>query len=220
MCRLRQSIFAVFAGCIALPAVAHGATFSIELQPTVTTGAYGNYLAAPFDFGTAFSQIESFKLEFVSATGYDGGIGSTGNSTFSKLLKVAAHEGDAPLTSPPNVLDLDSVGFSQTYFHVPANTPTEARFGPLTFSIGTENPEIIWPDFSLAGRGWISMIDEASGWYHPLPEGITLSSSLGWKVPEIASARLTIVGTVVPEPSAVVLFCCGLAAFGLLPLRA
>ncbi len=58
-------------------------TFTVPLNPVEQTAANGNYLSAPFDFGTAFSRIDSITLEFIMPGGYEGTAMTTGNSSFS-----------------------------------------------------------------------------------------------------------------------------------------
>jgi hypothetical protein len=214
MKRLSNLLYLAFAGCIALPAVVRGETFSIDLHPTSATGTFGQFLSAPFDFGTAFSQIQSLKVEFVMPDGYEGGGYTTGNSTVFRLLKVAVHGSPVPSIPPASAVDLSGTTLTDSFFRVPTGTAIAEPIGVLTISDGIGGPVASvagWPDFVQSGHGWVSFIDEITG----VPEGITLESSTSWNAPTVASARLIISATPVPEPSTIALVCLGLAVIGL-----
>ena len=85
----------MFAGSAAR---AFAATFTVPLSPTVVAAPDGDYLSAPFDFGTVFSHVESVTLDFTMPGGFEGNAMTTGNSSYFRNLAFVLHEAAAPIT--------------------------------------------------------------------------------------------------------------------------
>jgi hypothetical protein len=209
----------VLAAISLIPSCALAGTFSVPLTGLDQLEPDGDYLTADFDFGTAFSQVDSFMLEFVMPNGYEGVSATTGNSSWSRKLNVVIHDGAAPLdlgfASPPASF---RQSFSRVRHGIPAHfdvgrslicfTAVDCREGICLTA--EDCPEPAWPNFVLSGRGRVEFVEVRHSWSHPLPSGVTVSSSTSYGSPgEIVSAQLTIVGTPVPEPSSLVLVICG-----------
>jgi hypothetical protein len=183
------------------PSVAPAKSLTFELAPVLQVGAHGEYLAASFDFGTKFSRIESLTLSFVMPGGYEGTAMTTGNSSYLRTLATIVHD---PAITVDEPFGLDpATGFTSSTFHVPAGRPHELAYGRLLAFPSGRPARQTWPDFLLAGSGIVSFIDDNRSYSHPLPAGIALGSTISWLAPNgITSARLTIIGTPVPEPAA------------------
>lgn len=205
-------------------ALASAATFRLPLvglnQPDVDEGI----LTVDYDFGTAFSHIDSVALEFVMPNGFDGGGGTTGNSSWWRTLNVVLQGTEEPIDFSSSTA-WPSYSSTLEYltgdlWRVYPQRPTKLGFLPPNLGIGiicshgtcNEPFEPEWPDFVHSGRGSIAFFDFHQASYHPLPSGNTVSSStsLG-PAGKIESAYLTIVGTPVPEPNSLALLLIGLA---------
>ena len=180
------------------------ATFTVPLFPTIATAPAGNYLSTAFDFGTAFSQVESLTLEFALPGGYEGHAITTGNSSYFRSLSFILHDATVPIT---NAWSIDSEdGITRSVFHVPVTGSVSVDFSGFSYSFGGISVEPSWPEFILQGQGRLAFIDVFESSFHPLPTGITVSSTTSWQPPAgIAGATLTIVGVPVPEPSSVLI---------------
>ena len=181
-------------------------SFSITLHPTEQIGANGPYLSAPFDLGTAFSEIESVTLGFIMPTGYEGSAATTGNSSFTRFLKLLLRPTDTPI---PEIWQNSPTSLGQSTFDMPAGAAEEFRFLYSVSFPGDDSP-LDWPDFLFTGSGEVGWVDEFYSSHHPLPDGVPFTSSRSWLLPsKIQSAQLTIVGTPVPEPASVMLLAAG-----------
>lgn len=184
---------------------AFGATYSMPLTLETEVGAHGEYRVAAFDFGVEFAQIESINLEFVMPEGYEGTALTTGNSSYWSQLSIGITDvnsssiGFGELHNPPLALAI-------TLFNLPADQTSEFAFPPYQVFSWDGEPLIppTWPEFAFDGLGQVIFIDVNRSSFHPLPTGDAISSSTTWGDPgAIESVRLTIVGTPVPEPTAV-----------------
>ena len=181
-------------------------TFTVPLNPVEQTAANGNYLSAPFDFGTAFSRIDSITLEFIMPGGYEGTAMTTGNSSFFSELKFVLHDSDQPPDVPIN----SSASLVSSAFRISTGATSEFPFFLNVFVVGEEF-DPIWPDFLYSGAGRVAWIEEIHASYHPLPDGIPLRSTTTWLSPdEIVSPTLTIVGIPVPEPGSILMLLVGM----------
>ncbi len=186
---------------------------TVPLTLTQQSGKYGDYLSAAFDFGTAFSHIDSVKLQFVMPDGYEGNAVGTGNSFYSSNLVISAHSSETlvedisffagfGVVSPPSL--------STYQFHVDAGIPFEVDFAPYSYSLSGEPIPPTWPDFILGGNGLMTFLDLNQSTFAPLPFGTPSSTTTSWLLPgEIQSATLTIVATPVPEPASIALLSIG-----------
>lgn len=180
-------------------------TYSVSLNPTAASDARGLYLSASFDFGTAFSHINSVTLRFEMPSGYEGTAFTTGNSSTYRDLALVVHDDTSPIVDPRQLESTTALAAGS--FRVLPQTPVEFGFGNnyVVFP-GETPPEANWPSFLLSGHGKVSFVDVTDGSYYPLPDGIGGSSSTSWSSPgEVTSATLTVEGTAVPEPGVTVL---------------
>jgi hypothetical protein len=181
-------------------------SFSITLHPTEQIGANGPYLSAPFDLGTAFSEIESVTLGFIMPTGYEGSAATTGNSSFTRFLKLLLRPTDTPI---PEIWQNSPTSLGAGAFDIRAGALEEMRFGYSVSFPGDDSP-LDWPDFLFTGTGEVGWADEFYSSHHDLHGGVPSASSTSWLLPgEIQSAQLTIVGSPVPEPASVLLLAAG-----------
>jgi hypothetical protein len=193
------------------PPSAIGETIAIPLSFATATGSAGDYLSSPFDFGSSFSRIESLRLELLMPSGYEGTAVSTGNSSYDRHLIAVIQETATPLTVESiNGQSEDQIR-SSAFSILPA-IPYSMNFSGTSFSFvdGVLIIHEAWPEFVLRGTGQVALIDEFDSSYHPLPAGVSLSSTTSWLPPDgIAQATLIVVGTPVPEPkvSALLLAC-------------
>ncbi len=197
--RLLRVFFSVFALIACRDSLAIAEASTVPLTPVARSGAYGNYLSSPFDFGTAFSRIDSVKLEFTMTGGYEGTAVSTGNSSYFRYFATVIHDEAAAIDNvwPPDTAKV----LTNSSFHISAGIATELTLGNFVQFPSAEPVASDWPDFLLTGHGSIAFIDVFESSFHPLPSGIEVSSSTSWSSPgEILSATLTIEGTPVPEP--------------------
>jgi hypothetical protein len=184
-----------------------GAVFTVDLAPTVQAAPDGEYLSAAFDLGIKFTAIQSVVLEFVMPAGYEGSFVRTGYSSYSQTLEVKLHETG---TLPGSLLRFEE-GMSTNLPRVAANEQTQVLFYNLILHMLTDDwfgspPALRWPSFLFEGEGQISLYELNSSWSHSLPTGITVSSTTEWLLPPaVEDMRLTITGTLVPEPSCVML---------------
>jgi hypothetical protein len=183
-------------------------TFTISLVPSAEAGLHGSYLSAPFDFGTAFSEIESLTLRFAMPGGYEGSAVSTGNSFYWRSLNVVLHPADTPA---PEYWQNSPSSLGALTLDVRPNAETEFRF-LYSVSFGNDPAPPSWPEFLYTGIGRVGWTDEFFSGLHPLPDGVPTSSSTSWALPgEIQSAELIIVGTPVPEPASLLLVAASIA---------
>ena len=181
----------------------HAETFTVSLQPQETTGPYGTYLSAPFDFETEFSNIDLITLQFMMPAGYEGYFASTGNSFYSRSLEIVVHDIEMPVT---NIWSLDiATALRASASDLDANEAAEFRFRQV-FNLGDEQTPVPWPSFLTGGAGHVSFFDVFYSSHRP-PSGDTIgNSSTSWlPLGELAAPTLTIVGTPVPEPATAVL---------------
>ena len=200
--------------CVAMillgPACVVAATMTVPLSPVVTAGPHGDYLSAEFDFGTAFSNVESLTLEFTLPNGYQGFLSSTGTSTSSRNLEVMVHDPAIPLDDP-RLADL-RFRRSQSLFDVPATTEYALRFKDLSEFGKPLLAGAAWPKFMLQGYGQVSLTDILMSSSQQLVDG-SESDNFSWSPPsEISGLRLTVVGTLVPEPNSALICLIGVAS--------
>src|SRR4051812_5102722 len=187
------------------PAVAAVVTVPItNLTPTDTD----DYFTGIFDFGTAFSHVDSLDFEFVMPNGYEGFVPTLENN-YSRSLYVVIHGTD-------DTIELCNIGLgfplaSSLFSNFSQIDPGESA--GLHFQLLT--PQISWPedlqqdfcDFVNSGHGRVMFV------------GVELRSldlpighAASYAIPgEITQARITLTGTPVPEPSIVGLFLLGAA---------
>ena len=180
---------------------AEAATFSTPLTPVIAAGPQGDYLAADFDLGVTLAQIESVKIELVMTSGYEGDVMTTGNSTYSRVLQMVIHSRAEPLTTiwSPYAVQNGTI-------RVLPQLSSEFSFGYGIIILEGMPTQPAWPSFLFGASGRVAFVDEYHSAFHPLPSGALVSSSTSWLPPEgLAEARLTIVGTPVPEPAAWIL---------------
>jgi hypothetical protein len=183
-------------------------TFTITLTPSEQTSEFGMYLAAPFDFGTAFSEIQSVSLEFVLPSGYQGTAVTTGNSSAFSSLEMLLYDAAIPV---PDYWYNSTSSLGASAFNVRAATPAEFRFA-YSVSLGGDDSPPDWPDFLFTGIGQVGWADTIHASRHLIGSGME-SSSTSWLLPgEIQSARLTVVGTPIPEPASNLLLLIGALA--------
>ncbi|MEX2140140.1 MAG: hypothetical protein WD894_12820 [Pirellulales bacterium] len=189
------------------PSVLSAESLTVTLTPAQQTGAHGTYFSAPFDFGTAFSEIESVRLEFVMPGGYEGYAASTGNSFYSRALALVIHDAEMPITS---VWSLDiATALSASVHDVRPGESTQWDFR-RSFAPGEVVPSPNWPDFLFQGAGRIEWIDVFDSSVRPQLGEAPTTITTTWLPPgEIQSAQLTIVGTPVPEPASALLVAMG-----------
>jgi hypothetical protein len=212
--RLIRRLFNVLAAISAGPSTCvFAATFTVPLSPIAATAPVGEYLSADFDFGTAFSKIDTLMLEFTLPNGYEGNAVTTGNSSYYRNLAFVLHD-----TAVPVIGDQNSI--TRTAFSVRALDPVQIGFGGPLLSFNGVTSQSSWPEFVFLGHGRLAFIDEFRSSFHPLPAGIPVSSTTSWLLlDEIAGASLTIVGTPVPEPGLVpIAVVCGASCLKL-PMR-
>jgi hypothetical protein len=217
----------LFAGFFILAAAigagsARGAVFTVDLTPMVEVAPDGEYLSAAFDLGVELTAIQSVVLEFVMPAGYEGTFVRSGNSSSSQTLQLKLHDTG---TLPDSLIGLYVGG--QTGLHegistnlprVAANEQTHVLFYNLIHYMMTDDPgptpsPLRWPSFLFEGEGQISLYELSSSWSHSLPTGATVSSTNEWLLPPaVEEMRLTITGTVVPEPSSVLFATLAVAA--------
>lgn len=200
-------LFLAVAAPVALPS-ARGETLRFPLALSVETGTNGDYLAAPFDFRTSFSHVESLQLELVIPDGYKGSAGGTPEVSHFREFVAVLHNVDAvPKTDRSNGGPGEDFR-STSLLSIPPASPYTVYFSPTSYS--WVDGEIVfhesWPAFVLNGHGRLALIDQS----HVNPYFFQASSYTSWLPPEgIAQATLIIVGTPVPEPnlSALLLAC-------------
>jgi hypothetical protein len=170
----------------------HAETFTVTLTPTEQAGDLGMYLSAPFDFGTAFSEIQSVTLEFMMPGGYQGTAVTTGNSSVFRSLNLLLYDAAIPM---PDYWYNSAASLGGSAFNVRAGTPAEIRF------VYSDDAPPDWPDFLFTGIGQVGWADTFHASHHLIGSGME-SSSISWLLPgEIQSAQLKVVGTPIPEPS-------------------
>jgi len=186
-----------------------------------------NYLQAPFDFDTRFSQIDSVRLKLLMPSGFGTAL-TTGNSTYISYLGAIIHGEGFELdisealsngfqSIPP--LPRGSETSLKSYVFVPPNQKMEIGFAkPIRGAPGGEliilsEGEIVphldsfWPNFLHAGRGFVTLQAVETSSYHPLnPSGDMSEYSFTQSFnnpPPVEFAQLVVEGTIVPEPGTI-----------------
>jgi hypothetical protein len=194
LCKLLVALAAISA----LSRGAKAETFSADLTLAHSSGLFGEYLTAPFDFGVRFADIQSARLELDIPGGYMGTAISTGISSYFRSLFIHVHDQADP---PPSEFPSHYLGTSA--MDVPPSNTAEFEFRRMSITFGEQTAYADWPTFLLTGAGAVSLIDVNISSYHPLPDGENATSTVSWlPPPRIESARLIIDATPIPEPSA------------------
>ena len=198
----KMKLRAVLMGYVLLTAcrASIAGSYSLPLEFEVRSAPSGTYLAAPFDFEQKFERIESVRLELVLPGGYQGTAMTTGNSFYLRDLNFLIHDPATPIDS---YLNADpAMTLHSSLFNIPdgaAEVQFRGRTFPLNFDSEPWLMEPSYPDYLLAGRGELDIVDRSSTTSGLLsPGGGTTTTS--WMPPgQILSARLTIETGTVPE---------------------
>ena len=184
---------------------------TVPLSPVVTAGLHGDYLSAEFDFGTKFTDVESVTLEFTLPNGYQGSIATTGNTIYSRNIDLVLHDlGTSAADQNPTDTRF---GRRQSLLNISAASPYSFQFKDLTDFGNPLFAGIAWPDFVLQGRGQVSLIDIFMASSQPLMQEAGSNPTISWSPPsEISGLRLTVVGTLVPEPNSALICLIGVAS--------
>jgi hypothetical protein len=186
----------------------HADTFTVTLTPTEQTGDLGMFLSAPFDFGTAFADIQSVLLEFISPAGYQGTAVTTGNSSVFSSLNMLLYGAATPV---PDWWYNSPSSLGASAFTVRAGEPKQILFLHSASLAGDTTP-LDWPEFLFTGRGQVGWTNEIHASRHLIGSGME-SSSISWLLPgEVQSAQLKVVGTPIPEPPSHLLLLVGALA--------
>ena len=181
------------------PAVAAVVTVPVT---NLTAADTGDHFTGDFDFGVAFSQVDSLDFDFVMPNGYEG-FAPTIDNNLSRSLYVVIHGTD------------DTIQFTNIGLGFPFASSLFANFGQIDPGVSAGmhyqpiTPPFSWPanlqqafrDFVNSGHGRVMFVDV---------ELRTLDLPLGhvasYAIPgEITQARITVTGTLVPESNTVVL---------------
>jgi hypothetical protein len=198
---IRVAILATFAILTSSRNEAMGATYSTELSLTSGSSSWGEYLTARYDFGVAFKEVHSVRLELDMPEGFQGTMMSTGNGGLFRRLALEIHD---PADPPP--VEALSMFLGNSSINIPPGPPAEFSIARFLVSVGDLYVHADWPPFLLSGSGNVSLVDASTSYFHPLPDGDGSWSTTTWLPPSgIEGARLIIEAIPVPEPSAAAL---------------
>jgi hypothetical protein len=214
--------------CWLFAGVASAATFSVPLRFEPVTSGSDHWLAAPFDLGLEFAEIESVTVAIELPDGFDQVGYCTGNSCASSdlFIEVVALgrtsdpflPGDQEVYFSPHAWQVDNgtwqrrIGPNENSFSVVPVHPNEA-LGDLDKSLLVPPLSIpfVWPEGLLQGRGVAAFAEVITGssWSRPpsrqlrLPTRSTLVSPthVETTLSPVTGTTLTVTGTLVPEPS-------------------
>ncbi len=210
MARCFCFVVGLIAGLVLSPDLAVAAQFTTTVANFTPSDA-GDRLVADYDFGVAFSHVESLEFEFEMPAGFEGSFVTTGNSSWSRTMHVVLHDETDAIDLTEIGLGMPITSLSSTVVHVVPGTPAGLRFASLFGMAGT--PAFDFDEFVLSGHGRITVVDAMRSDIHPLPDHELVRSSTTYSLPnEISLARITITGTAVPEPAALSLMLLGVCS--------
>jgi hypothetical protein len=208
--RIRQRLLAAAAVLAGPGAMTRGETFVADLALAAESGMFGEYLTASYDFGGAFADVQSVRVELDIPGGYMGTAMTTGNSSYYRSLFIQMHDLAVP---PPAPFLVQYLGTSA--IDIPPSDAAEFDFRRVSITFEGQVHYAAWPPFLLTGAGAVSLIDVNISSHHPLPDRENATSIVSWLPPTgIAGARLIVEATPIPEPSAAVLTILAAIAFG------
>jgi PEP-CTERM motif len=210
MARCFCFVVGLIAGLVLFPQLAVAAQFTTTVASFIPSDA-GDRLVADYDFGFAFSHVESLEFEFEMPAGYEGYFATTGNSSWSRTMHVVLHDETDAIDLTEIGLGMPITSLSSTVVHVVPGAPAGFKF--VTLLGPGETPAFDFDEFVLSGHGRITVVDSMRSDIHPLPDHVSSSSKTSYSLPhEISSARITITGTAVPEPAALSMMLLGVCS--------